>query len=209
MRANGKPNQDEGGPETPRPIEADSPTRREHSRRDFLRYALIGVGGAGLGLATGGLLHRYLSPEEMPAEIASFPRIRVARLNQFVENEPREFRYPLEHPHHDAFAIKLGRAAFGGVGPEGDIVAYNSTCTHMGCPLRGSYKADHKILGPCPCHFSTFDLTRRGIVVLGQATEALPQVLLEVEGDTVYAVGVSRLIYGFRNDLKDAPPVTR
>lgn len=180
-----------------------------HSRRDFLRYALIGAGGAGLGLASGGLLGQYLSPEQAPAEIESFPRMRVARLDEFVENQPLAFRYPLDHAHQDAFAIKLGKPAFGGVGPEGDIVAFNGTCTHMGCPLRGSYKADHKIFGPCPCHFSTFDLTRRGIVVLGQATEALPQVLLEVEGGVVYAVAVSRLVYGFRNTRRDAPPVRR
>ncbi|MFQ6013728.1 MAG: arsenate reductase (azurin) small subunit, partial [Thermoplasmata archaeon] len=170
------------------------------SRRDFLRYTLVGAGGVGLGLASGGLLARYLTPEQMPADITSFPRVRVASLSEFVDNQPIEFRYPLEHAHHDAFAIKLGKPAFGGVGSVGDIVAFNGTCTHMGCPLRGSYKSDHKIMGPCPCHFSTFDLSRRGIVVLGQATEALPQVVLEVEGGVVYATGVSRLIYGFRND---------
>ncbi len=179
------------------------------SRRDFLRYALVGAGGAGLGLASGGFLARYLSPEEMPAEITSFPRIRVAGVNEFVENQPLEFHYPLDHAHHDAFAVKLGKEAFGGVGPAGDIVAFNGTCTHMGCPLRGAYKADHKIMGPCPCHFTTFDLSRRGLVVLGQATEALPQVILEVEEGVVYATGVSRLIYGFRDNLKDAPPVRR
>ncbi|MFQ5919911.1 MAG: arsenate reductase (azurin) small subunit [Thermoplasmata archaeon] len=203
--------------EGPREAEADpggpSPSGESqtdgHSRRDFLRYALIGSGGAALGLASGGLLARYLAPEQMPAEVTSFPRIRVAGLNEFVENQPLEFRYPLEHKHHDAFAIKLGKEAFGGVGPAGDIVAFNGTCTHMGCPLRGAYKAEHKIMGPCPCHFTTFDLSRRGIVVLGQATEALPQVVLEVEGGVVYATGVSRLIYGFRNDLKDAAPVRR
>ncbi|MFQ6012566.1 MAG: arsenate reductase (azurin) small subunit [Thermoplasmata archaeon] len=209
-----------GQDETPegRKAEAETPALEQEagpstgggqSRRDFLRSALIGAGGAGLGLASGGLLARYLAPEEMPAETESFPRMRVARLDEFVENQPLEFRYPLEHPHDDAFAIRLGKPAFGGVGPDGDIVAFNGTCTHMGCPLRGSYKADHKILGPCPCHFSTFDLSRRGIVVLGQATEALPQVILEVEGGVVYATGVSRLIYGFRNNLRDAPPVGR
>ncbi len=162
-----------------------------------------------MGLASGGLLARYLAPEQMPAEITSFPRIRVAGLSEFVENQPLEFRYPLEHTHHDAFAVKLGKKGFGGVGPAEDIVAFSGTCTHMGCPLRGAYKAEHKILGPCPCHFTTFDLRRRGIVVLGQATEALPQVILETEGGIVYATAVSRLIYGFRNNLKDAAPVRR
>ena len=40
----------------------------------------------------------------------------------------------------------------------------------------------------------------------GHATESLPQVVLEVEGDDVYATGILGLIYGKRNSL-DAPAV--
>ena len=103
--------------------------------------------------------------------------------------------------------VKLGRPAAGGIGPDGDIVAFGTDCTHMGCPLRGAYNAEHAILGPCACHFTTFDLALRGMVVLGQATENLPQLILEIEGDDIIAVGTLGIMYGFRGNLVDAPLV--
>ncbi|HJN93471.1 MAG TPA: arsenite oxidase small subunit AoxA, partial [Dehalococcoidia bacterium] len=57
------------------------------------------------------------------------------------------------------------------------------------------------------CHFTTFDLTHRGMVVLGQATENLPQVVLEIDGDDIVAVGVNGIIYGYRNNLLDGVAV--
>ena len=71
----------------------------------------------------------------------------------------------------------------------------------MGCPLNGKYRHDHKIMGPCPCHFSTFDLSKNGVMVLGQATQSLPQIVLEVDGSDVFAVGVTGLVYGYRDNL--------
>jgi arsenite oxidase small subunit len=48
---------------------------------------------------------------------------------------------------------------------------------------------------------TTFDMTRHGMVVAGHATESLPQVVLEVRGDTIYATGILGLVYGKRNNL--------
>ena len=67
--------------------------------------------------------------------------------------------------------------------------------------LDGGYHAADKAVGPCPYHQSVFDLTRHGIIVNGHATESLAQVLLEVEGNDVYAVGVMGLIYGRNSNL--------
>ena len=77
----------------------------------------------------------------------------------------------------------------------------------MGCPLRGLYRPEHGIFGPCVCHFTTFDLALRGMVVIGQATENLPQILLDVEGDDIVAVGTLGILYRFRDNLADAPVV--
>ncbi|HAH02844.1 MAG TPA: arsenate reductase (azurin) small subunit, partial [Vibrio sp.] len=54
---------------------------------------------------------------------------------------------------------------------------------------------------------STFDLRRHGIMVSGQAFESLPQVLLELEGDDIYAVGVMGLIFGRMENLIDVEVV--
>ena len=57
-------------------------------------------------------------------------------------------------------------------------------------------------LGACPLHLSTYDLTRHGILISGQAYQSLPQVLLELAGDDIYAVGVFGLIFGRYDNLQ-------
>jgi arsenite oxidase small subunit len=46
-----------------------------------------------------------------------------------------------------------------------------------------------------------FDLTRHGILISGQAYQSLPQILLELEGDNIFAVGVFGLIFGRYDNL--------
>jgi arsenite oxidase small subunit len=108
-------------------------------------------------------------------------------------NQPQAFTYP--DASSPCIAIKLGTKVEGGVGPDGDIVAYSVLCTHMGCPV--SYDATQRTF-KCPCHYSTFDAENRGQMVCGQATENLPRILLRYEktSDSVRAVGVDGLIYG-------------
>ncbi len=140
--------------------------------------------------------------EAVPARLIKYPRKRIARLSQVKQDIPMDFRYPYDDPlHSSSFLVKLGVPAGGGVGRDNDIVAFNNLCTHMGGPLQGTYKKKHKALGPCPFHLTTFDLTKHGMVIAGQATESLPQVTLEVEGDDIYATGLMGLIYGRNSNL--------
>ncbi len=53
----------------------------------------------------------------------------------------------------------------------------------------------------CPCHWSTFDPAKAGRMVIGQASQGLPQIVLKVEGDTVLATGVEGLIYGRQTNV--------
>ncbi len=43
------------------------------------------------------------------------------------------------------------------------------------------------------------------MVVIGQATENLPQIVLDLDGGEIYAVGTLGILYGFRDNLADAP----
>ena len=79
----------------------------------------------------------------------------------------------------------------------------------MGCPLNGTYVHEHKVLGPCPCHLSQFDLAKGGSLVIGQATQRLPQILLRVYGGQIYALGVRGVIYGHADNLAGRAGVTR
>ncbi len=135
--------------------------------------------------------------EEAKAVLAEYPRKKVASLSQLKTGQPVQFKYPSENPTYSScFIVKLGERAGGGVGKEADVVAFNDLCTHMGGPLAGLYKDRFKAIGPCPHHLTSFDLTRYGMVISGHATESLPQIVLELEGDDVYATGVLGLVYG-------------
>lgn len=180
------------------------------SRRDFIIGALAGGAAATIAVLLPVRLTRdgdgaAETPQigEGPAVVlATFPRQRIASLSDLKAGEPVDFEYPLQGQR--SFLIKLGEPARGGVGPDTDIVAFSYMCTHMGCPLVGLYKDEHKVLGPCTCHYSTFDLRHHGMVVLGQATQNLPQITLAIEGDDIYATGVMGLIYGFSSNLAEA-----
>ena len=139
--------------------------------------------------------------ERRTVQFAGYPRKWIANLSSLVEDAPVEFLYPDEGPHSISMLVKLGRPAGGGLGPAQDIVAFNALCTHQGGLLRDAYNAEHKAAGPCPIHLTTFDLTRHGMVIAGHATQELPQVVLELDGDDIFAVGIMGLIYGYPSNL--------
>jgi arsenite oxidase small subunit len=121
-----------------------------------------------------------------------YPRTRLANLKELSVGKNLSLTYP------DKFSpislLKLGRKAVNGVGHDQDIVAFSRYCTHMGGTL--TYQAETGAYH-CPLHYAMFDAAKGGLIVIGQATDNLPQVELEVDakGD-IYAVGVKGLIYG-------------
>lgn len=137
------------------------------------------------------------------AEMTEYPRRAIVRLAEVEVAKPVPFNYPWDHPSAANFLIKLGQPAGGGIGLDRDIVAFNSFCTHQGGPLAGLFRADLGVAGPCPLHWTTFDLTRHGMVVSGHATSALPQILLEIEGEEIVAKGVVSLIFGHHDHGAD------
>ncbi len=142
---------------------------------------------------------RVSSP--VAARTARYPRKKVGQLSALKVDEPVQISYPGEHEGHLALLIKLGVPALGGIGPQQDVVAFNAFCTHQGGPLEDRYDAEYKTMGPCEFHLSTFDLARHGLITSASATQNLPQVVLELEGDDIYAVGMLGLIYGFPDNL--------
>jgi quinol---cytochrome c reductase iron-sulfur subunit len=72
--------------------------------------------------------------------------------------------------------------------PEG-ILAYSQICTHAGCAVS---EFRYGLYGPtapggpalvCPCHYSTFDVTRGAAVTFGPAGRPLPQLPLTIDAD--------------------------
>ena len=156
------------------------------SRRSFLQVA-------GMGAATAAMVS-IPGCGNLLARTTSLPPKLVWSLDKLQVDKPVYITYPDKASR--VMLVKLGVAAGGGVGPDKDIVAYSVACPHMGTTLIGAYNAKHKGLGPCPSHLTRFDLVRYGIVVSGHATESLPQILLEVQGNDIHATGIRGLVYG-------------
>ena len=167
------------------------------TRRAFLLRSGAVAGGTILLTGIPGL-----EGKSVAAQVTRYPRKLIGRLSTLQEGKPVRFKYPDEGKNSNSILVRLGEPAGGGIGPRQDVVAFNSLCTHMGGDTGHVYQPEHSVLGPCPFHQSTFDLTRHGMIVSGHATESLPQVLLELEGDGIYAVGMIGLIYGRHDNLK-------
>lgn len=161
------------------------------SRRSFLK-----ISGA---TAVGSAAVIVPAPSQAAAAVDTsktqlpYPRKRVGAAGQMQASAPLNFTYP--DPASPCVAVKLGAPVPGGVGPDRDIVAFSSLCTHMGCPV--AFEAGTNTF-KCGCHFSMFDAEKGGQMICGQATENLPRVRLEFEpkSGSVTAVGVDGLIYG-------------
>ena len=61
------------------------------------------------------------------------------------------------------------------------IIAFSKICSHMGCAV-ALYEQQTKHL-LCPCHQSTFDVTRGAKVIFGPAARPLPQLAITVDAD--------------------------
>ncbi len=188
----------------PRTQTAETPRAKSHgpgkclmSRRKFLLTSGVTTATVMVTINAGTAFAARL-----PAVVATYQRKLIGKLSALKTDKPFDFTYPDEGAYAESMVVKLGVAAGGGIGPDHDVVAFNHFCTHQGGDLTGTYKGDTKSLGACPLHLSTYDLTRHGILISGQAYQSLPQVLLELEGDDIYAVGVFGLIFGRYDNLQ-------
>ncbi|MBK0332294.1 Rieske (2Fe-2S) protein [Brachybacterium sp. MASK1Z-5] len=69
-------------------------------------------------------------------------------------------------------------------GSGGDVTALSGYCTHQGCALAVGHDGAEL---DCPCHGSRFDASS-GDVLRGPAADPLPEVTVEVDGDTLKRV---------------------
>lgn len=160
-------------------------------RRQFLLS-----GGAVMALT---MLGKSAEPVMAKMMVKGYPRKKIGRLSKLRTGKAVTFTYPDDDAEN--MLVKVGERCGAGVGPKQDVVAFNTLCTHMGGDLTGQYRHADKAIGACQLHLSSFDVTRYGMIIAGHATESLPQIQLEVEGDDIYAVGVMGLLYGRNNNL--------
>lgn len=165
------------------------------NRRDFLKMGGQTAVFAGAAVATAGVATGAPAPVSGKGNNATldYPQLAIDKAAALPLNTAVTFFYP--DTSSLCAIVRMGHAVPGGVGPDRDIVAYSTWCTHMGCPV--SYDPDSRNF-KCPCHFSVFDSEKSGQMVTGQATENLPRIVLRHDpgDDSVTAIGVDGLIYG-------------
>ena len=59
------------------------------------------------------------------------------------------------------------------------IIAFSKICSHMGCAVALYEQTTKHLL--CPCHQSTFDVTRAAKVIFGPSARPLPQLAITVD----------------------------
>jgi len=194
--------------------------REEVKRPDSTRRAVVAAAGA---LVVGGVVGYLLAPRGAVQTITqtvtqtvtqtqvqtitqtvtqpvpqakAYERVRLANIRDLTNKRPVVRQYM----GLNVLLVKLGERAVGGVGPDGDVVAFVNVCTHMGGPLIYLPDANCAV---CQLHYTQFDLARGGKQVTGHATEYLPQVELEYDEKTgdIYAVSINQLVYGKYDNL--------
>jgi len=211
--------------------EKSKPEKGGDSRRNFLRVGLASAVGL-LILGVGAISRSLFAPaeslttatsttsesvstgqEEVSPSTPGFPVIMIASLNDLDVNKPIYFYYPLTDTPN--ILLKIGTKAAGGVGPDGDVVAFSQTCQHLGCsvgyvPSGSSPACDSSYVaaGPeayCCCHGSSYDVANGGKVLGGPAPRPIPQVILKVDSSgNIYATGMTPpTIFGYDTGSND------
>ena len=161
------------------------------NRRDFLKISGTGV----VSFVAGQVLSLH-PVQSAGLQKGVYPLVDIGPLSGLQVGGAVGFHYPDEDS--PAIMLHLTETAKDGVGPTGSVVAYSTLCTHKGCPVQ--FHPERKML-ICPCHWSTFDVAKAGSVVIGQASQSLPQIKLRIEGDRIQAYGVDGLIYGRHTNI--------
>lgn len=138
------------------------------TRRQFGKFLVL----TSLGMFVGNLwiLARSLWRGEQ-----GFPLTRVANASDLPVPGAKVFHYP--GPHDPCLLMRTA---------EGTLVAYSQKCTHLSCAV---FPSDDGTKLECPCHEGYFSAAD-GRVLQGPPPRPLPRIVLEVNGDAVWATGV-------------------
>lgn len=147
---------------------------RSLDRRGFMKTM---VGAAGV-FAVSTLPWGALAAKELIGNgQKSHPRKKIADVQSLQVGKAIEFAYPGEHD--SALLIRLG---------DNEFKAYQNACTHLKCPVFWSGEEGKMV---CPCHHGFFD-PKSGAPTAGPPRRPLPEIVLAVEGSTIFATGVKR-----------------
>ncbi len=147
----------------------DTPQDNYFSRREFTKFLVLTSFAFAVGQFWIALQNVWRKMRKTP------PIARIAALDQLPVGGAVTFYYPAK----DSPALLIRPA-------DKTLVAYESLCTHLQCPVLPQVAANRLY---CPCHAGYFDLAT-GRVLAGPARRPLSQIRLNVRGGVVYATGI-------------------
>ena len=118
---------------------------------------------------------RYLRPEdlEIGAVAQVLPEMPVGK-ERHLEDIAKD-AVLLIRLRHEEFNLDAERLSWTYEG----IIAFSKICSHMGCAVALYEQTTKHLL--CPCHQSTFDVTRAAKVIFGPSARPLPQLAVTVD----------------------------
>jgi nitrite reductase/ring-hydroxylating ferredoxin subunit len=147
----------------------DWPVDQFVARRDFAKFLVLTSGAFVGGQA-------WIAAQDLVRKRRTTPaRSRIASTRDLPVGSSRVFAFPTESDH--CLLIRT---------MDGSLVAYSQACTHLSCAVVP--RIEEGVLH-CPCHEGYFDL-KTGKNIAGPPPRPLPRIVLAVEGEDVYAVGV-------------------
>jgi len=163
-------------PEWRQDFPIDWPKDEHVARREFARFLVLTSSAFVAG--QGFIAAQHLLRQRRPAVPT---RLKVASLSALPNGSATVFSYPDQHDK--CLLVRL---------EDGSVVAFSQACTHLSCAVVPRLSEGVFF---CPCHDGYFDL-RTGRNISGPPPRPLPRILLETEGDDLYAVGVEHRTVG-------------
>ena len=141
------------------------------ARRDFAKFLVLTSCAFTVGQG-------WIAAQDLiRSRRAAQPRVKVASLADVPIGGALTFSYPDEHER--CVLVRLGPR---------EVVAFSQSCTHLSCAVIP--RVEHGVF-ECPCHEGYFDL-RTGKNIAGPPPRPLPRIVLELQGDDVYATDVEK-----------------
>ncbi|MGC9271497.1 Rieske 2Fe-2S domain-containing protein [Acidiphilium sp.] len=121
-------------------------------------------------------------------------RLKIGTITEMDSKKILHFNFPTEESPAVVFRL-----------PNGQLAAFSTICTHMGCPVQ--YEASDQLF-KCPCHQSHFSATMSGAVVAGPAPRPLPKISVDVDHDgNIYATSISEPPFGTKMSIHEVEEI--
>jgi nitrite reductase/ring-hydroxylating ferredoxin subunit len=109
----------------------------------------------------------------------AYPPTKIEGASALLPGSALLFNYP--QPRDAAILVRTDERSF---------YAYSQKCPHLGCSIHFSSGMNRL---ECPCHQGSFDV-KSGLCLDGPSRRALNEIVLQVRGGEVWAVGRRREI---------------